>query len=319
MFKCCDPAKSHPTLAVVHGLFVLPHLAAACDYRPAAQRAKKPDNVPWTALNWYPRIAVAMPQAAFTSIFERCPMKLCILDNDFIDEAMAPLFGSYGTMTEKVLRAAGAHDWQIDCFSTPRGEYPDSFEEYDAVLLTGSKADSFSSDPWVVELRNRVSGLLASEVKLVGICFGHQLIALCMGADVGRAPQGWIAGRQVYQWHEASFPITGRKSVALLASHQDQVLTLPPGSTLLASSDNCPIAVYHKEDAVLCVQPHPEFVETYSEYLLNKRRNTLGEEIYMSSINSLCQGHEGIDFAKLIVNFIQKNTITAKGPINNES
>lgn len=234
-------------------------------------------------------------------------MKLCILDNDTIDEALIPVYGSYGAMLEKVLREAGAEHWSMDRFSTPHGEYPASFADYDAVLLTGSKADSFSDEPWVVELRRRVTELLATDTKLLGVCFGHQLIALCLGAKVGRAPKGWVTGRHQYQWHASDLVGQARDGFALLASHQDQVLELPEGARLLASSDHCPIAAYSKGKEVLCIQPHPEFVEDYSAYLLNKRRALLGDEHYASSMESLQHGHEGAEFAKLMVAFVEGN------------
>jgi GMP synthase-like glutamine amidotransferase len=80
---------------------------------------------------------------------------------------------------------------------------------------------------------------------------------------------------------------------------------LPEGARLLASSDRCPIAAYAKGNEVLCIQPHPEFVEDYSAYLLNKRKKLLGDEHYASSMESLQYGHEGADFAKIMVEFVQ--------------
>lgn len=232
-------------------------------------------------------------------------MRLCILDNDFIDESMIATYGSYALMLEKTLRNAGAHEWVIDRFCTPLGEYPASFESYDAVLLTGSKADSFSNEPWVAELRSKVTGLLSTNIKLLGVCFGHQLIALCMGAKVGRASQGWITGRHVYKWCTNDFVDVNRTSFALLASHQDQVYELPQGSRLLASSERCPIAAYMLDGKVLCIQAHPEFVENYSAHLLKQRRELLGDEHYMASMESLRHGHEGSEFAKVMVAFVE--------------
>lgn len=239
-------------------------------------------------------------------------MKLCILDNDSIDPPLVPTYGNYAAMMERVLRNAGATDWTMERFSTPDFEYPESFEGYDAVLLTGSKADSFSDEPWVVELRRRVTALLDTDIKLLGVCFGHQLIALCMGAKVGRAPQGWVTGRNTYTWHAGDMAASEqRASYSLLASHQDQVLELPPGATLLASSERCPISAYARGQGVLCIQPHPEFVEDYSAHLLHKRRHVLGDEHYSASLQSLAQGHEGGDFAKVMVAFVEGRGTTA--------
>ncbi len=232
-------------------------------------------------------------------------MKLCILENDILDPAAELIYKGYGPMFERLLRQAGA-EGEFDIFNTVRGEYPDSYDAYDAVLLTGSKFDSFSQEPWVLVLKDQVQGLLQTKKKLVGVCFGHQLIALCMGAKVGRAPQGWGYGRMQYQWNSPDMPqADGRTEVALLASHQDQVFELPSGAKLLATSAFCPVAAFGVEDRVFCVQPHPEFVEDYSAYILSKRRDFFGEEKYQEFAQSLSQGHDGPAVARMMVSFIK--------------
>lgn len=232
-------------------------------------------------------------------------MRICVLDNDVLDPEAAPIYRSYGAMFVRLLGEAGA-DWSFELFNTTQGQYPASFDGFDAVLLTGSQADAFAPTPWVLELRQRVTLLLQAKKKLVGVCFGHQLIALCLGAPVGRAAQGWGAGRMRYQWHApAMAQAQGRTEIALLASHQDQVLALPEGATLLASSAFCPVAAFAVGQQVFCVQPHPEFIEDYSAHLLNKRREQLGEEHYTASINSLALGHDGLHMARMIVAFME--------------
>ena len=109
------------------------------------------------------------------------PMKLCILDNDVLDPAVAPTYISYGHMLARLLRDAGAAHWQMDIFDATKQQFPARWGDYDAVLLTGSKEDSFSDTPWVVELRHQITALLQTQTTLLGVCFGHQLIALCMG------------------------------------------------------------------------------------------------------------------------------------------
>lgn len=232
-------------------------------------------------------------------------MKLCILENDILDPAVQDTYQGYGAMFERLLRQADANG-EFDIFNTVKGEYPPSFEPYDAVLLTGSRADAFSQEPWVLALKDKVQVLLQTKKKLVGVCFGHQLIALCLGASVGRAPQGWGTGRMQYQWSAPEFPqAQGRTEIALLASHQDQVFELPSGARLLATSAFCPVAAFGVDDHVFCVQPHPEFVEDYSAFLLDKRRATLGEEKYKASTASLAQGHDGVAVARMMVAFIK--------------
>jgi GMP synthase-like glutamine amidotransferase len=240
-------------------------------------------------------------------------MKLCILENDDLSPDAAAIYTRYGAMFERLFRLAGARDWQFDVFHTPDLEYPASFASYDAVLLTGSKADSFSDEPWVVELRRRVTGLLEQKKKLLGICFGHQLIAICLGAKVGRAPQGWGVGRMSYDWHAADLPLAPEdKTMALLVSHQDQVLELPQNAVLLASNAHCPVAGYAVGEEVFCVQGHPEFVADYSAYLMGKRRERLGEALYGAGVKSLENGHDGLDVARMMIAFISGTLVAGK-------
>ena len=235
-------------------------------------------------------------------------MHLCILENDDLDPPLAQRYSRVAAMFERLFAQAG-YQGRIDTFSARHGQYPVSFAAYDAVLLTGSRADSFSDEPWVVTLRDQVARLLQDQHKLLGVCFGHQLIAHCLGAPVQRAPRGWRVGRQAYDWlgapeHLGLAPGQAAQ-VALLASHQDQVLALPPGATLLAKQADCPVAAYALGDQVFCIQPHPEFTPEVSAFLLDKRRALMGEPLYEQSMGSLSEPHDGLALARFMIRFVQ--------------
>lgn len=235
-------------------------------------------------------------------------MHLCILENDDLDPPLAQRYSRVAAMFERLFAQAG-YKGRIDTFSARHGQYPVSFAAYDAVLLTGSRADSFSDEPWVVTLREQVARLLQDQHKLLGVCFGHQLIAHCLGAPVQRAPRGWRVGRQAYDWlgapeHLGLAPGQAAQ-VALLASHQDQVLALPPGATLLATQADCPVAAYALGDQVFCIQPHPEFTPEVSAFLLDKRRALMGEPLYEQSMGSLSEPHDGLALARFMIRFVQ--------------
>lgn len=232
-------------------------------------------------------------------------MKLCILDNDVLDPAAVPIWGSYAAMFERLLRTVGFAG-ELHAFSARHGQYPVSFEPYDVVLLTGSRADAFSDEAWVLALRERVTQLLAQQKKLVGVCFGHQLIAHCLGARVARAPQGWGLGRTTYTWHEPALFDDVLEQVCLLASHQDQVLELPQGARLLASNAHCPIAAYAIGQQVLCIQPHPEFEPEYSAFLMDKRRALHGDAVIEEKRAALQAGHDGQRIGQLMLRFMEQ-------------
>ncbi len=232
-------------------------------------------------------------------------MNLCILDNDILEGELADKYTSFGAMFIRLFDSVGAN-WTYEVFNTQLGQYPASFDRYDAVLLTGSESDSFSNAAWAVELRRQVTALLGAHKKLVGVCFGHQLIGLCLGAPVARAPQGWGAGRLVYDWHRPDLPYCAdRTQIALLASHQDQVLALPAGATLVASSDFCPVAAFTVGQDVFCVQTHPEFDAAFSQHLLDDQRTAMGEADYAARSKGLQDGHEGQHIARLVVAFVE--------------
>ena len=238
-------------------------------------------------------------------------MHICILDNDTLDGELARRYTSFGAMFVQLFNSVEAQ-WTYDIFSTQRGEYPASFDAYDAVLLTGSASDAFSDEAWVVELRQRVTRLLAEHKKMVGVCFGHQLIGLCMGAPVGRAPQGWGKGRMAYNWHRQDLPgCEERQQIALYVSHQDQVLALPPGASLVASSDFCPVAAFTVGEYVFCVQAHPEFDAFFSQALLDKHRERLGEAEHAAKSQGLMAGHEGGEVARMVVAFLENSPRSA--------
>jgi GMP synthase-like glutamine amidotransferase len=122
------------------------------------------------------------------------PLKVCILDNDNLDPAVVDTYVSYGAMTEKMFAAAGV-PWQFERFNTTRGEYPDSFDAYDAVLLTGSKADSFSDEPWVRDAARARHRAAEAAQEAAGHLLRPPAHRAVPGRQVGRAPQGWGMGR----------------------------------------------------------------------------------------------------------------------------
>ncbi|MFP3448872.1 glutamine amidotransferase-related protein, partial [Pseudomonas sp. SIMBA_067] len=84
-------------------------------------------------------------------------------------------------------------------YNVVQGEYPPEDEVFDAYLVTGSKADSFGTDPWIQTLKTYLLERYERGDKLLGICFGHQLLALLLGGKTERAGQGWGMGIHDYK------------------------------------------------------------------------------------------------------------------------
>lgn len=232
------------------------------------------------------------------------PLRICILETDILRPELVEQYQGYGKMFERLF-AQQPLAAEFEVYNVMQGDYPAPQARYDAYLITGSKADSFGSDPWIQTLKTYLLERYQSGDKLLGICFGHQLLALLLGGKSERAYQGWGVGIHRYRLAEQpSWMSPAMDELTLLISHQDQVTVLPEKATVLASSEFCPIAAYCIEDQVLCFQGHPEFIHDYSKALLEIRQQCLGEQIYRQGVASLEHDHQGTTVAEWMMRFV---------------
>jgi len=230
-------------------------------------------------------------------------MRICILETDILRPQLIEQYHGYGRMFRQLFERQSITA-QFDVFNVVEGCYPEADQAYDAYLITGSKADSFGTDGWILTLREYLLGRYQNGDRLIGICFGHQLLALMLGGKTERAAQGWGIGVNRYQLLEQpEWMSPALESLDMLVFHQDQVTELPANATLLASSAFCPNAAYSIGDQVLCFQAHPEFVDDYELALLNLRREFLGEARYQQALASMSQAHQGVVVAEWMLRF----------------
>lgn len=198
-------------------------------------------------------------------------------------------------------------DLQFAVYDVEQGEYPGEIDEVDAYLITGSKSSVYEDKPWIHRLMEFVKELHARRKKIVGICFGHQLVAQALGGKTEKSTRGWGVGLHTHRfsglpdWHDQ-----GDASFDILVSHQDQVVENARGATVLAGSEFCENAVCQLGDHILTFQGHPEFLPEYSREIMNFRREIIGEPTYAEGIASLQGEPEGARIARWILNFLKK-------------
>jgi GMP synthase-like glutamine amidotransferase len=231
-------------------------------------------------------------------------LRICILETDVLRPELVEQYQGYGRMFQSLFaRQPIAADFTV--YNVMQGDYPADDQQFDAYLVTGSKADSFGTDPWIQTLKTYLLERYTRGDKLLGICFGHQLLALLLGGKTERATQGWGVGTHQYTLAPATpWMSPAVDTLTLLISHQDQVTALPEGATVIASSEFCQFAAYHINDQVLCFQGHPEFIHDYSRTLLDIRQEALGEQVYTKGIASLAQDHHGTTVAEWMMRFV---------------
>lgn len=187
------------------------------------------------------------------------------------------------------------------------GEIPDDVEAADAWMTTGSKFGVNDGLPWIGELEDFVRKLWAAGKPLVGICFGHQLMAKALGGEVVKSSKGWGVGVSFNRVEErADWMTPWQPGLDLVVSHQDQVERLPPDSRVLAGSDFCPFYLLRIGEVFLGIQGHPEFNKAYSRDLMVLRRELVGDERVREGMASLSASVDDILMVDWILAFIRR-------------
>lgn len=214
-------------------------------------------------------------------------LRIGILCCDRVPDELRQRFGDYPDMFRRLLHATGL-DPEFRAFDLVNQEWPPGTDACDAWLITGSRWSVTDQAAWINGAHEWIRRLHREHRPLVGICFGHQLIANALGGRAGRAAQGWGVGvHRVTIRAQTSWMMPAATRLCLPVSHRDQVHALPPGAQVLAASAFCPIAAFALEDHILGLQGHPEFEPAFVRQVMDRRREQLGETVYRTGLDSL--------------------------------
>ena len=233
-------------------------------------------------------------------------MKIGILQCDSTNENFRDEHGNYPEMFMSLFKSVDP-DLDFKNYDVQLEQYPQTLKECDAYLITGSRLSVYDDEPWIRKLEKYVVELHRQKHPLLGICFGHQMVAKALGGKTEASERGWGVGVQNYQtvttqaWIEPAL-----EQFSLLASHKDQVTKLPEGAELIAESDFCPYAAFRIDDHILTFQGHPEFQKAYSKALLNLRKEILGPKVFEAGMKSLEQTIQPQQIAHWMLNFLRK-------------
>lgn len=237
-------------------------------------------------------------------------MKIGLLQCDDVAESLRTRHGNYPEMIQAMLEAVDPR-LQFQVWRCHDGQIPDKHADVDAWITTGSKCGANDDEPWIQELGDFIRQLWHEQRPLVGICFGHQLIAQALGGRVDKSPNGWGVGVIIHDLKKRQPWMTPwhGDTVQLLASHQDQVMQLPEGAVVLAGSVFCPNYMMQVGDVFLGLQGHPEFTREYAADLMEMRRDVIPGKWLEAGLHSLKLHTDDMAVARWILNFMQQDRV----------
>eukprot|EP00884_Botryococcus_braunii_P009876 jgi/Botrbrau1/18890/Bobra.177_2s0048.1 len=188
---------------------------------------------------------------------------------------MEARWGDYGQMAVRLLKEEG-ETW--DTFYVCDAQLPSDaqLQSYNGIVITGSKHDAHGEDGWIKELRELMGKAAGRGQRILGICFGCQLLAIALGGLSGRAGINELGTKvlqaepSLQQMRYGAGYRTGDR-FPIVESHQDAISRLPSGAVLLAKSGNTPVEMWALSDNVLGIQGHPEFSSEFTQALLRYR------------------------------------------------
>ncbi|KAI8879684.1 class I glutamine amidotransferase-like protein [Backusella circina FSU 941] len=168
-------------------------------------------------------------------------------------------------------------------------EYPTNHLDYDAIVLTGSKYDAHAEDAWTLKLIAFLKKVRETkQVKMIGICYGHQVLLRALGGVTGRSGKEW---ERINQFHH------------------DAVSVLPPGFQNLAFTPNNTAhqATVSDDRQCITIQGHPEFNRDTVTIMIESRKalGIIPPDVADQSLAILKEADEAMDDVWLVEKFIE--------------
>lgn len=205
---------------------------------------------------------------------KRFALLLAAKDSEYVKK----LYGGYFHV---FVDALGDEGERWDLFRVVDGEFPemDELQNYDGFVVSGSPYDAYGDDHWIIQLCFLLQTLFAMQKKVLGVCFGHQVLCRALGGKVGRAYSGWDVGVRKVRISKEFLPFGFSNNdeldeipptLSIIECHQDEVWEVPDGAEIIAFSDKTGVEMFAFGDNVLGIQGHPEYNKDILDNLIDR-------------------------------------------------
>ena len=221
-------------------------------------------------------------------------LKVSILETGKLPQNLENKFGNYPKMFNDLFKQSKLN-FEIKTYDLINKDFPINLDNTDLWLITGSSYGVYENVPWISKLKNLIKKIYKLKTPLIGICFGHQVIAEALGGKVEKSSKGWGVGVHRYErklnpkWSK----IIGDYFFGY-ASHQDQVIIKPENAFCIYGSSFCPNSILCYDNLekpiAISIQSHPEFKKDCLEMIIKRRiGQTIPNKVGNKALDSLTE------------------------------
>ncbi|KAF7154274.1 hypothetical protein RHSIM_Rhsim01G0021200 [Rhododendron simsii] len=213
---------------------------------------------------------------AIEGVEKRYGLLLACKDSEYVKEV-------YGGYFNVFVATFGEEGERWDLFRVVDGEFPEKNElgKYDGFVVSGSPFDAYGNEHWILKLCFLLRTLDVMRKKVLGICFGHQVLCRALGGKVGKAGSGWDIGLRKVRFVKDFSPCAFLDdlddfppALSIIECHQDEVWEVPLGAEVRAISDKTGVEMFTIGDHILGIQGHPEYTKDILNNLIDRLLNT---------------------------------------------